>query len=108
MDKRRPLPASQGEKMRLTPREREAIVTAVAAVDAAAEVYLFGSRAKDATRGGDIDLLVVSALIDARTRRAIRRRIVDAIGEQKIDITAVPDMGDPFARLAKAGGVRLR
>lgn len=94
--------------MRLTPREREAIVTAVAAVDAAAEVYLFGSRAKDAARGGDIDLLVVSALIDARTRRAIRRRIVDAIGEQKIDITAVPDMRDPFARLAKAGGVRLR
>ncbi len=94
--------------MRLTPREREAIVTAVAAVDAAAEVYLFGSRAKDAARGGDIDLLVVSARIDARTRRAIRRRIVDVIGEQKIDITAVPDVSDPFARLAKADGVRLR
>ena len=94
--------------MRLTPQQRNAIVSAVATVDAAAEVYLFGSRADDAARGGDIDLLVVSALVDAKARRAIRRRILDAIGEQKIDITAVGDLGDPFARLARHGGVRLK
>ena len=94
--------------MRLTPQQQNAIVSAVSAVDAAAEVYLFGSRVDDAARGGDIDLLVVSALVDARARRTIRRRILDAIGEQKIDITAVGDFADPFARLARHGGVRLK
>ncbi len=96
--------------MRLTEREKTAIVGVVASFDPAAEVYLFGSRADDSKRGGDIDLLIFSGRIDRKIRRAIRRAILDRIGEQKLDIVAASGpaaMADPFVRLARSNAVRL-
>jgi len=46
--------------MRLTESEVEAIKSTVYALDAGAKIHLFGSRADDAKRGGDIDLLIIS------------------------------------------------
>ena len=46
--------------MRLAPNEHEMIRAAIHQQDALAAVYLFGSRADDRARGGDIDLLVLS------------------------------------------------
>jgi predicted nucleotidyltransferase len=93
--------------MRLSDRERNAIVSAVHRYDAQAQVFLFGSRVDDAKRGGDIDLLVKSASIGTVERRRIRRAISDAIGEQKIDILVAADLASPMARVALGSGVLL-
>jgi predicted nucleotidyltransferase len=93
--------------MRLSDRERNAIVSAVHVYDAHATVFLFGSRADDAKKGGDIDLLIRSASLGPAERRRIRRAICDAIGEQKIDIIVAADLASPMARLAQRSGVLL-
>ncbi len=53
-------------------------------------VRLFGSRVDDARRGGDIDLLVETQLIDVERIAKARTRFLSSIyaqlGEQKIDL----------------------
>lgn len=95
------------EMMRISERERYEIVAAVRTFDPGARVLLFGSRADDAKRGGDIDLLVMSERIGPEQTRRIRRLICDAIGEQKIDILVARDESDPFVALAQSSGVTL-
>jgi predicted nucleotidyltransferase len=46
--------------VRLSQTERQIISQTIHRVDATATVYLYGSRADDNARGGDIDLLVLS------------------------------------------------
>jgi predicted nucleotidyltransferase len=46
--------------MRVTKHEKDAIVNAVEGVDPDARVRLFGSRADDAKKGGDIDIGILS------------------------------------------------
>src|SRR5688572_26403964 len=72
--------------MRLSPSQAQAIRTAVARQDPAARVILFGSRADDHARGGDIDLLVISESLGLRDEWRIRRDILDEIGWQKLDL----------------------
>lgn len=73
------------------------------------EVYLFGSRVDDAKRGGDIDLLVRTALpqkkgILARIRMMARLKYL--LGDQKIDI--IGDYEDSLvAREALKKGILL-
>lgn len=63
--------------MRLTPKEAEIIRSAARQVlGAGARVYLFGSRADDAERGGDIDLYVET---DDVCRSGWRRRYVSGL-----------------------------
>ena len=94
--------------MRLSDRERNAIVSAVHSYDAQAQVFLFGSRVDDAKKGGDIDLLIRSGSIGPDERRRIRRSICDAIGEQKIDILLAADLANPLVRIAERSGVLLQ
>ena len=94
--------------MRLSDRERNAIVSAVHRYDAQAQVFLFGSRVDDAKKGGDIDILVRSASIGPDERRRIRRAIYDTIGEQKIDIRVAADLANPLVRVAQRSGVLLQ
>jgi predicted nucleotidyltransferase len=94
--------------MRLSDRERNAIVSAVHNYDAQAQVFLFGSRVDDNKKGGDIDLMVRSTSIGPADKRRIRRAICDAIGEQKIDILVAADLASPMARVAQRSGVRLK
>jgi len=47
--------------MRLAIDERRLLKEKLASLSQEAKLYLFGSRADDAKRGGDIDLLVVSS-----------------------------------------------
>jgi uncharacterized protein len=72
--------------MRLTPHQRTAILTAVGKQDPKAQIILFGSRADDRARGGDIDLLIVSDVIGLHEEWEIRRDVLDEIGWQKLDL----------------------
>jgi predicted nucleotidyltransferase len=101
--------------VRLAPEETEAIRTAAREVfGPAAEVRLFGSRADDARRGGDIDLHVeVPGPDDPALLDDLRFRFVDLLhgrlGEQRIDVVvhAAEAALRPIDRIAMAEGVRL-
>lgn len=95
--------------MRLSPQEIETIREAVRQMDREAEIYLFGSRANDAARGGDIDLLIVSNRLGFRDMLRLRMNILDRIGWQQLDLVVRrPDeLDEPLAAVARATGVRL-
>ena len=93
--------------MRLNDYERQAIPGAIGARDPQADVYLFGSRADDGARGRGIDLLVPSRQIDLMARFDILGDLHRRLGERRIDLVVYPDLGQPFARIAIAEGVRL-
>jgi predicted nucleotidyltransferase len=93
--------------MRLTTAEHQAIRQAITEVDPEATIYLFGSRANDKARGGDIDLLVISRKICLMDKLTVLARLHQVLGEQKIDLAVYPDLSRPFARLARESGVPL-
>jgi predicted nucleotidyltransferase len=68
--------------MRLSVNEAKAVREEVRNFDADAEIYLHGSRANDSSRGGDIDLLVVSDKLGFRDIIRLRIAILDRIGWQ--------------------------
>ena len=79
--------------MRISIFEKESIVNAIKAYDPEAKVWLFGSRADDSKRGGDIDIGILSKKIDFMKKLDINIDICDKIGEQKIDLV-VSKSGD--------------
>lgn len=93
--------------MRLREDEKQAIIAAVHRVDPEAQIWLFGSRADDRRRGGDIDLAIFSEHVRRKERHAIRHEICDQIGEQKIDIIATADRHNPMLLCALEEGVLL-
>jgi predicted nucleotidyltransferase len=96
--------------MRLTDAEKAAIVSAVCTEDPQATIYLFGSRARDDLKGGDIDLLIVSATIGFSAKLNILVAIKTAIGEQKIDLKIVAPAQlaiDAFAQRVLPDAIRL-
>ena len=95
--------------MRITKFEKDTIVEAVKSVDPDARVWLFGSRADDSKKGGDIDIAIFSEKIkqDVMQEIKVRRIICDRIGEQKIDIVTSSDGKEAFFRLAVAEGILL-
>ena len=93
--------------MRITEHEKNAIIEAVRSVDPDARVWLFGSRADDSKRGGDIDIGVLSAKIDAMEEIEIKQKICDMIGEQKIDLVVSKDGEQAFFKYAVTKGILL-
>lgn len=93
--------------MRLTPEQIRAIKEVVCESDPDAEIFLFGSRANDSKRGGDIDLLILSTTIDPDARRRIKLRLLDRLGAQKIDLIVAKDASKPFIRIVQQEGRRL-
>ena len=94
--------------MRLSMEEIETIKTAVAREDLEARVFVFGSRANDAARGGDIDLLIESMVMDRESIRRVRLAFFARFGEQKLDI--VVDNGkdnQPFIQMVRQEAVEL-
>lgn len=73
--------------MRLSDKDARAIVEIVRSKDTKANVYLYGSRAQDHLKGGDIDLLVESETLRFSDKIDLLITIKEAIGEQKIDLT---------------------
>ena len=99
--------------MRLTPEQIQAIKqTAQAVLGEDARVILFGSRADDTRRGGDIDLLFETSQRVAhrsQTLNALYVALIRRLGDRKLDIllkdAATPEA--PVLRVARATGVRL-
>jgi predicted nucleotidyltransferase len=95
--------------MRISEHEKTVIIDAVKTIDPGARVWLFGSRADDSKKGGDIDIAILSKHIRQIPMNEIRvrRSICNKIGEQKIDIVSSEDGEDPFFKLAVSEGIQL-
>ncbi|MEI8293320.1 MAG: nucleotidyltransferase domain-containing protein [bacterium] len=74
-----------------------------------ADVFLFGSRADDSAKGGDIDLLLITEeKLSLVSINRLRRLILNDIGEQKIDIVNfTKSKTHPFKSLALESAIRL-
>ena len=107
------IPAGKVESppiMRLDQRTREEIREAAKRFFDA-DVYLFGSRADDTRRGGDIDLYIESALSPeeaVRARLSMLAHLYRRIGERRIDLVLNTGRSDePIFRVAKREGMKL-
>jgi predicted nucleotidyltransferase len=71
-----------------------------------ARIWLFGSRANDNQRGGDVDLYVEAEAVDVM--RKIRcKAVLTELFDLKVDL--IVGVGDkPIHRIAKTTGVRLK
>jgi len=99
--------------MRLTAEERRIIrELARRCFGEHSEVRVFGSRADDRARGGDLDLYVETELAGARVldaELAFRRQLQEHLGEQRIDVVVHP-LSEPASAIdayAREEGVRL-
>lgn len=76
-----------------------------------AEVWLFGSRADDTKRGGDIDLYIETDFERniVRHRSDLLRRLEHIYGDRKIDVAIRPRSRapHPLHAIARQQGVRL-
>jgi predicted nucleotidyltransferase len=95
--------------MRLGAKEVETIREEIQQSDPAAEIYLYGSRADDSAKGGDIDLLVVSDALGFRDVLRLRTRILDRIGWQQLDLVVRrrDQVDEPLAAMAQETGIKL-
>lgn len=76
------------------------------------QVWLFGSRAKDDQRGGDIDLLVeTDTLVEDRASTICRLygALIMALGDRKLDIVLkdARSVEAPIFEIARRTGVML-
>ena len=93
--------------MRLSEFEKDAIKESVLSLDPEAKIFLFGSRADDTQKGGDIDLLILSPRLSTSDKIKIKAQLFKRLEEQKIDIAIAADTRRPFVRLALKNGVLL-
>jgi len=101
--------------MRLTPFEIETLKQAAHdCFDAGAVVRLFGSRLDDQRKGGDIDVLIDTALENpdqiARAHSLFLARVYARMGEQKVDVLIdypTRQQQLPVYQLARQSGVVL-
>lgn len=99
--------------MRLTPATRRIIKELVLDVFGLnATVRVFGSRANDEARGGDIDLLVeCSEPVKDRLRKtlALTARLQSRLGDQRIDVIVADPQTKPQSvhEVARRTGVPL-
>jgi len=93
--------------MRISEREKQVLIEAVLKFDSSALIWLFGSRADNSKRGGDIDIAVLSDKIHIKEKMQLKRVIYNELGEQKIDLVVSADGNEPFFRLAIEKGIRI-
>lgn len=93
--------------MRLSPTEIDHIKHCVASFDPAARVFLFGSRVDDSKKGGDIDLLILSQIMDLHSKLELKLRLLDYIEEQKMDIIIEPTLSKPFVQYIYTKAIEL-
>jgi predicted nucleotidyltransferase len=95
----------KGKSMRIQPEEQAAIITTITGFDRESEIYLFGSRLDDAKRGGDIDILIKSDLINRSMLAHIEDKLFRVIDEQKIDFVLThKNAPNSFSKMILAKG----
>lgn len=72
--------------IRLSKDEIEVLKKSLRQLDENAKLYLFGSRIYPQKKGGDIDLLILSDILNRQDLRTIRLTFFNHFGEQKLDI----------------------
>lgn len=93
--------------MRLRNLEKESIIKAVKSIDPDSRIYLFGSRVDDNSRGGDIDLLIITDKLTYDDKLAIKKKIFYEIEDQKIDIIISRHENEPFVKMIFDQGALL-
>jgi len=95
--------------MRLPPPYADFFKAEVATMRADAAVYLFGSRADDGRKGGDVDILVLSdPKLNWEETARIRQRFWDQFGFQKLDLICFsPNDRSAFKDLVLLDAIRL-
>lgn len=94
--------------MRLSPRELQALRAIIGEFDPAGCLYLYGSRADDTRRGGDIDLyLQASRPIDLKTRLSVQYRLELACDTVDLLIQNPGQPAQPIHQIAMEQGVLL-
>ena len=93
--------------MRISAQEHKAIKQAVYSVDPLAQAYLFGSRVDDESKGGDIDVLLLSKKIDLMDKIDILTALHRELGQRKIDLIVYADESRPFPKLVLQTAIRL-
>jgi len=93
--------------MRLKDFEIKVLKKIIQIMDNDAKLYLFGSRADDNKKGGDIDLLVLSDKLNFGDKLKIKRYLFKNLEEQKIDIIIEKDINKPFVKHIMKNAVLL-
>ena len=93
--------------MRITQAEKKTICDAIHGFDPEARIFLFGSRADDAKRGGDIDIIVLSKTLSPAHKLKIKASIFGTLDEQKIDIVISNNQTDAFVKLILRDAIPL-
>lgn len=86
--------------MRLSYEEKNIIRSTVDDYEPEAQIRLFGSRTDNNTRGGDIDLLIISKFLSYRHKLLIRAKLKEKLGDRKIDIIITKKPDNAFTRNA--------
>lgn len=94
--------------MRINQQQRNVIIDTVRGAIPDAKIFLFGSRADDSKRGGDIDLYVETmAHLSRMSVARLRGDIEDAL-EIKVDVIVNDHhKNEPIYNIAKKTGVEL-
>ena len=93
--------------MRLQKTEIKILKESICEHDPDAEIYLFGSRANDQAKGGDIDILVLSRRLTFKDKMKIKTRIFKSLEDQLVHLVIARDTADPFTRVALQESVPL-
>ena len=95
--------------VRLKPQEINSIKKSILDYIPEAKILVYGSRADDAKKGGDIDLLVYCKQTpDLNTKNHILLNLYDSIGEQKIDILySIAQEENNFSQLVKDKAIEI-
>ena len=102
--------------MRLTDEEADQLVTSIGSyAQKSGKLYLYGSRADDEKKGGDIDLLLIVSSIETshafnKIKYIILTDIKEVVGDQRIDLSILTEEevnASPFFRLALSTSVLL-
>jgi uncharacterized protein len=95
--------------MRLQAETSHAIKQTVLDHAPEAQIYLFGSKAHNKKKGGDIDILIIAPRkLSLSEKMTMKIALYKAIGYRKIDLVSFTgDEISPFKTLALASAVRL-
>ena len=95
--------------MRLSQAEIDLLKKLILRCRPNAEIFLFGSRVDDRTRGGDIDILILDdKKLEIKELVKIERSFWAVFGEQKIDLVCfTPDSDHPFKKVALLNAIPL-